>query len=102
MSPGMFLLTLLLSCAYTVEDWWSDQADGFCSCNYTETYDACYAEQMASYQATDYWDACFDDPAPVERADVKSWYDDYTENCERPALEEPAPEDAGWYQSCDG
>ena len=97
----MVLFTLLLACAYTVEDWWADQADGFCTCNYAGTYDQCVQDQLASFQDSEYWDSCFDDPAPVERADVRAWYQDYTENCNRPAEDEPAPADAEWYLECE-
>ena len=97
------LLATLIGCGpYTVEDWWIDQADGFCQCNYPETYDDCLARQLASYEESTFWESCYDDEAPVERAEVRAWYRDYKENCQLPSRDEPSPEDPEWFQECEG
>jgi len=98
----MLFLTFLLACGpYTVEEWWLDQADGFCSCNAPETYDSCLSQQLYGYESSEFWESCHDDEAPVERSAVREWYRDYMENCERPAQSEPSPEDSEWFQECE-
>lgn len=97
----MFFLTLMLACSYTVEDWWLDQADGFCTCNFPETYDDCLSQQLYGYESGEFYEVCYDDAAPVERSAVRAWYRDFTENCQRPAQEEPTPENPEWFQECE-
>lgn len=97
----MMFLTLMLGCTYTVQDWWTDQADGFCTCNFPETYDTCFDQQMNAYEGTEFWDSCFDDVAPVDKNDVRTWYRDFTENCNLPEVSEPTPEDPEWFAECE-
>ena len=96
------LFGLLSGCTYTVEDWWTDVVEGYCFCNYPATEDECFDAQWEAYQETDYWDACHDDEAPVDKSEVRAWYTDYTENCDLPDMEEPRAEDPYWFESCEG
>ena len=97
----MLLFSLMLACTYTVEDWWVDQADGYCTCNFPETYDTCFSRQMNGYEAGEFWASCADELAPVDQGEVRAWYRDFTENCDRPAQDEPTPDNPEWFMECE-
>lgn len=95
----MFAL-LLFSCAYSVEDWWSDLARTYCTCEQEDRVRGCRREILEQYGATDYAN-CADEPAPVDRAEMKAWMRDYVEACVEPDIEAPQPADPEWYLSCE-
>jgi len=43
---------------------------------------------------------CADDPAPVERGEMKVWVRDYTDNCNLPDDDRPEPSDPEWFLEC--
>lgn len=90
-----------VSCAYTVEDWWLDDAQAFCACEYPERPQSCVEDQMAVYEESDWW-SCRDEAAPVARDEMKNWVREYTDACTQPSFDAPAPEDPLWFESCGG
>ncbi len=96
----MLILTLL-ACAYSVEDWWNDQARAVCTCEQSEPARTCRLELVEDFKAGEYGD-CADDPAPVDREQMKDWLRDYTDNCVLPDDERPQPADPDWFLECTG
>ncbi|MCB9764666.1 MAG: hypothetical protein H6739_33130 [Alphaproteobacteria bacterium] len=98
----MPLILLLLGCAYTVEDWWTDLARAHCDCEYDDLKRRdCVDDWMADVEASADWAACHDELAPVAREDVRAWTSDYTETCRPPASPSPQPEDPNWAEACE-
>ncbi len=93
------VLFLLLACAYTVDDYWSDLTKAHCKCEQEQPWRDCQDDWMAVYEEGPYA-ACAENPSPVPRAEVKEWVKDYTENCIDPDEPFPEPEDPEWYESC--
>ncbi len=93
------LLLLLASCAYSVEDWWNDQARAICSCEQAEPARQCRLDMVEELKSGEYGD-CADEPAPVDRTEMKLWLRDYTDNCVLPDDDRPEPEDPEWFLEC--
>ena len=95
------LLLLSLACTYTAEDYWTDLAEVHCKCSREdEQWRDCRTEWMEVYESSSYWDACYDDPAPVDRTEVKEWVRDTTESCREADEAPPEPADPFWFESC--
>ncbi len=98
----MPILALVLAggCAYSVEDWLTDVAETTCACTVPNEQDACVEDELAALESASWWEACRDEPAPVDRADVRAWARDYEAACDRPYPGPPEPDDPDWYASC--
>ena len=95
------LLWMLLACGYSVEDWWRDLSDAHCSCTEPNDKRQCVQDLMDVYEGSPDWEACYDEAAPVDRAEVKAWVKSYTETCSPPAQAAPQPEDPNWTMECE-
>lgn len=97
------LILLSVACTYTAEAYWKDLAEAHCKCEREEeAWRDCRKEWMAVYEGQPYYEACYDDPAPVERSEVRDWVRETTENCRSTDEELPEPADPFWFEDCQG
>ena len=93
------LFLWLVGCAYSVEDWWNDQARAQCTCEQSEPARTCRLQVVEELESGPYGN-CADHPAPVDRTEMKLWIRDYRDNCRLPDDEMPQPKDPDWFLEC--
>jgi hypothetical protein len=95
------MLLLLISCAYTADDYWDDLITAHCQCEQESAVANCQDEWEQALATSDYYDDCADAAAPVERTEMRDWVNDYTDACRYPDEQPPEPADPNWYLSCE-
>ena len=91
---------MLISCGYTVEDWWEDIAQTQCECLEPNEVNECVDRQIEIWKSEGVLELCGDLPAPVEHSDVRTWQQDYLATCTQPDEGPPPPDDPNWHLNC--